>query len=144
LLRCGLLPARRVHPGGRRPAEVHLMKFDVFFSISHTPADGVLPTEAEMFRAFFRQVEAADELGYGVAWVAESHLSTEVQKHNLRPVVPHWQGEIGLNANLPLLAAYVFQRTRRIEVGAAVMNVVGMGGPIAAAERVASFLALHG
>lgn len=120
------------------------MQFDIFFSISQTPADGVMPDEATMFRNFFRQVEAADRQGYGVAWVAESHLSSEVQKHNRRPVIPHWQGEVGLNSNLPLLAAYVFQRTKRIEVGSAVMNIVTMGGPIAAAEKVASMLALHG
>ncbi|HMV70162.1 MAG TPA: LLM class flavin-dependent oxidoreductase, partial [Myxococcota bacterium] len=120
------------------------MQFDIFFAISQTPVDGRTPTEAEMFRSFFRQVEAADRQGYGVAWVAESHLSSEVQKGNRRPVIPHWQGEVGLNTNLPLLASYVFRRTRRIEVGSAVMNILTMGGPVAAAERVASMLALHG
>lgn len=120
------------------------MRFDVFFSISQTPVDGYTPSEREMFDAFFRQVEAADRLGFGTAWIAESHLSTEVQKGNARPVVPHWQGEVGLNTNLPMLAAYVFQRTKRIEVGSAVMNIVTMGGPIAAAEKIASMLALHG
>lgn len=120
------------------------MEFDVFFSISQTPVDGHTPTEAEMFRAFFAEVEAADALGYGVAWVAESHLSTEVQKGNRRPVVPHWKGEIGLNTSITALASYVFARTKRIEVGAAIANVLCMGGPIAAAERVAAFMALHG
>lgn len=120
------------------------MRFDIFFSISQTPVDGHTPTEAEMFRGFFRQVEAADQQGFGVAWVAESHLSSEVQKRNRRPVIPHWQGEVGLNTNLPVLAAYVFARTKRIEVGAAVMNILTMGGPIAAAEKIASMLALHG
>jgi alkanesulfonate monooxygenase SsuD/methylene tetrahydromethanopterin reductase-like flavin-dependent oxidoreductase (luciferase family) len=118
--------------------------FDIFFSISQTPVDGHTPSEAEMFRNFFRQVEAADRQGYGVAWVAESHLSSEVQKGNRKPVIPHWQGEVGLNGNLPQLASYVFGRTRRIEVGAAVMNIVTMGGPLAAAEKIASMLALHG
>ncbi len=66
------------------------MEFDIFFSISQTPVAGVTPSEAEMFRNFFDQVEAADQLGFGVAWVAESHLSTEIQKRNRRPVVPHW------------------------------------------------------
>ncbi len=120
------------------------MEFDVFFSISQTPVDGHTPTEAEMFRAFFAQVEAADALGYGVAWVAESHLSTEVQKSNRRPVVPHWQGEIGLNTSITTLASYVFARTNRIQVGAAIANVLCMGGPIAAAEKVAAFMTLHG
>jgi len=120
------------------------MQFDIFFSISRTPVGGVMPSEAEMFRNFFEQVEAADDLGFGVAWVAESHLSTEVQKGNRRPVVPHWQGEIGLNVDLPQLAHQVFARTSRIEVGSAVMNIVCNGGPIAAAERIAAFCALHG
>lgn len=120
------------------------MQFDIFFAISQTPVDGHTPSEAEMFRSFFRQVEAADEQGYGVAWVAESHLSSEVQKGNRRPVIPHWRGEVGLNTNLPMLATHVFRRTKRIEVGSAVMNILTMGGPIAAAERVASMLALHG
>lgn len=120
------------------------MKFDIFFSISRTPVGGQMPSEAKMFRNFFDQVEAADELGFDVAWVAESHLSTEVQKRNRRPVVPHWQGEIGLNVDLPQLAHRVFARTRRIEVGSAVMNIVCNGGPIAAAERVAALCALHG
>jgi alkanesulfonate monooxygenase SsuD/methylene tetrahydromethanopterin reductase-like flavin-dependent oxidoreductase (luciferase family) len=120
------------------------MEFDIFFSISQTPVAGVTPSEAEMFRNFFDQVEAADQLGFGVAWVAESHLSTEIQKRNRRPVVPHWQGEVGLNVDLPQLAQKVFARTQRIEVGSAVMNIVCNGGPIAAAERVAACCALHG
>ena len=114
------------------------MEFDIFFSISRTPVAGHLPSEAEMFRNFFEQVTVADELGFGVAWVAESHLSTEVQKRNRRPVVPHWQGEIGLNVDLPQLAQRVFATTQRIEVGSAVMNIVCNGGPIAAAERGAA------
>ena len=72
------------------------MQYDIFFSISQTPSRGVMPSEAQMFRSFFDQLKAADELGYGVAWVAESHLSSEVQKGNRRPVIPHWQGEVGL------------------------------------------------
>jgi hypothetical protein len=118
--------------------------FDIFFSISQTPVVGHVPTEAVMFRNFFRQVEAADALGFGTAWVAESHLSSEVQKTHPEPVVPHWQGEIGLNVDFLQLAHHVFRRTRRIEAGSAVMNILCNGGPIAAAERVAAFLALHG
>ncbi|MBI4576039.1 MAG: LLM class flavin-dependent oxidoreductase [Planctomycetes bacterium] len=120
------------------------MDYDVFFSISQTPVDGRMPTEAEMFRNFFREVEAADRLGYGVAWVAESHLSTEVQRRHPDPVVPHWRGEVGLNTDIFQLAHQVFRRTRRIEVGSAVMSLLVNGGPIAAAERVAAFAALHG
>ena len=120
------------------------MQFDLFFSISQTPVAGVQPDEATMFRNFFAQVEAADELGYDTAWVAESHLSSEVQKTNRNPVVPHWQGEIGLNTDILQLSHRVFQRTRRIQTGSAVMNILCNGGPIAAAERVATFCALHG
>jgi alkanesulfonate monooxygenase SsuD/methylene tetrahydromethanopterin reductase-like flavin-dependent oxidoreductase (luciferase family) len=120
------------------------MKFDVFFSICQTPVAGSMPDEATMLRNFFEQVQAADKLGYGCAWVAESHLSTEVQKQNRRPVVPHFQGEVGLNVDICQLAHQVFACTERIEVGAAVMNIVCNGGPISAAERLAAFCALHG
>src|SRR5687768_2709954 len=120
------------------------MEFDVFFSVSQTPVEGRTPGEAEMFRNFFSQVEAADRLGFGVAWVAESHLSSEVQKRNREPVVPHWQGEVGLNCDILQTAHAVFRRTQRIEVGSAVMNILCNGGPVAHAERIAYFLALHG
>ncbi|MCP4094109.1 MAG: LLM class flavin-dependent oxidoreductase [Planctomycetes bacterium] len=120
------------------------MDFDVFFSICQTPVGGSVPNEATMFRNFFEQVQLADELGYGCAWVAESHLSTEVQKSNRRPVVPHFQGEVGLNVDFCQLSHKVFACTKRIETGAAVMNIICNGGPIAAAERIASFCALHG
>ena len=57
------------------------MQYDIFFSISQTPVDGYMPTEAEMFRNFFAQVEAADALGYGTAWVGLTvgilHCSTQ-------------------------------------------------------------------
>ena len=120
------------------------MDFDVFFSICQTPVAGKMPDEATMFGNFFEQVQLADRLGYGCAWVAESHLSTEVQKHNTRPVVPHFQGEVGLNVDFCQLAHKIFACTQNIEAGAAVMNIVCNGGPIAAAERVAAFCALHG
>lgn len=120
------------------------MDFDVFFSICQTPVAGHVPDEATMFRNFFEQVQLADELGYRCAWIAESHLSTEVQKSNRRPVVPHFQGEVGLNVDFCQLSHKVFACTKQIETGAAVMNIICNGGPIAAAERIASFCALHG
>ena len=62
------------------------MDFDIFFSISQTPdTSGYTPSENEMFTNFFEQVEMADKLGFGVAWVAQAHLSTEVQKGNSKP-----------------------------------------------------------
>ena len=120
------------------------MDFDIFFSISQTPVDGVTPSEAVMFSNFFDQVQAADALGYGTAWIAESHLSTEVQKQHKDAVVPHWQGEIGLNTDIFQMAHRVFGSTKNIHVGSAVMNLVCNGGPIARAEQIAAFCSLHG
>ena len=120
------------------------MELDVFFSICQTAVDGYMPDERTMFSNFFEQVELADRLGFGTAWVAESHLSTEVQKTNPGAVIPHFEGEIGLNTDILQLAHRVFARTRRIGVGSAIMNILCNGGPIAAAERVKTFLALHG
>jgi alkanesulfonate monooxygenase SsuD/methylene tetrahydromethanopterin reductase-like flavin-dependent oxidoreductase (luciferase family) len=120
------------------------MEFDVFFSICQTEVHGYVPDEKTMFRNFFEQVELADALGFGTAWVAESHLSTEVQKGNPGAVIPHFVGEIGLNTDILQLAHRVFARTKHIGVGSAIMNILCNGGPIAAAERVKTFLALHG
>lgn len=120
------------------------MELDVFFSICQTEVNGYLPDERTMFENFFEQVELADELGFGTAWVAESHLSTEVQKTNPGAVIPHFVGEIGLNTDILQLGHRVFARTKRIGVGSAIMNILCNGGPIAAAERIRTFLALHG
>ncbi|MDP6212270.1 MAG: hypothetical protein QGF32_01780 [Candidatus Thalassarchaeaceae archaeon] len=121
------------------------MEFDIFFSISQTPdASGFKPSESEMFANFFDQVTLADELGFGVGWVAQAHLSTEVQKENKNPVVPHYPGEVGLCTDFFQVAREMFSRTKRMDVGSAVMSILASGGPIAQAERVGSFLALHG
>ncbi len=120
------------------------MELDIFFSISQTEVDGYLPSERVMFVNFFEQVTLADQLGFGTAWVAESHLSTEVQKGNPGAVIPHFVGEIGLNTDILQLAHRIFARTKQIGVGSAIMNILCNGGPIAAAERVRTFLALHG
>ena len=74
------------------------MQYDIFFSISQTPVNGEMPNEAGMFESFFDQVELADALGFEVAWVAESHLSSEVQKTNKAPVIPHWKGRLDLTS----------------------------------------------
>ena len=42
------------------------------------------------------------------------------------------------------MAQRIFASTKNIEVGSAVMNIVCNGGPVAAAERIAYFCALHG
>ena len=119
------------------------MNYDVFFSISQTPVDGFEPTEEEMLRNFFSQVRLADELRYGTAWIAQAHLSTQVQKKNRKPVVPHWKGEIGLCTDFFQLAHHVFAQTSHIEVGSAVLSNLCNGGPIGIAERIANFCTLH-
>lgn len=120
------------------------MIYDIFFSISQTPVDGYAPDETGMFDNFFRQVEVADGLGFSTAWIAEAHFSSQVQKEHRKPVIPHWEGEVGLNVDFLQLATHVFQRTKQIECGSAVMNILCNGGPIAAAERIAAFANLHG
>ena len=120
------------------------MQYDIFFSISQTPVDGYTPSEHEMFANFFDQVRAADQQGYRTAWVAQTQLSTQVQKGHRNPVVPHFEGEIGLNNDIFQLAHTVFRQTERIHVGSAVMNIICNGGPVAAADRVAALATLHG
>jgi len=120
------------------------MEFDVFFSICHTPdAAGNTPKEDVMFTNFFTQLDVADTLGFKVAWVAQAHLSTKIQKQNSKPVVPHWNGEIGLCTDFFQLAHHMFARTKNIEVGSAVMSILCNGGPIGVAERIGSFCTLH-
>ena len=121
------------------------MEHDIFFSISQTPdEDGHIPTEATMLRNYFQQLECADRLGFGIGWIAQAHLSTETQKSNQQPVVPHWKGEVGLCTDFPQLALESFRRTNSIEIGSAVVSILASGGPIAQAERMANVLSLHG
>ncbi len=119
------------------------MEHDIFFSISQTPDhEGHIPSEQTMFKNYFQQLTLADELGFGVGWIAQSHLSTETQKSNSRPVVPHWKGEVGLCTDFPQLAMESFRQTNRIEIGSAVVSILASGGPIAQAERIANTLQL--
>ena len=97
-----------------------------------------------MLKNYFEQLACADELGFGVGWIAQAHLSTETQKSNSKPVVPHWQGEVGLCTDFPQLALESFRRTSSIEIGSAVVSILASGGPIAQAERMANLLSLHG
>jgi len=120
------------------------MDFDIFLSIAQTPVEGYTPDEDTMFHNFFEQLKSADELGFGTAWVAQAHLSTEVQKMNKNPVVPHWEGEVGLCTDFFQLAHLMFAKTEKIHVGSAVMSLLTHGGPVGIAERVGAFLALHG
>jgi len=97
-----------------------------------------------MFESFFSQAILADELGIGTAWVAETHLSCQVQKRNPGAVIPHFEGEIGLNTDILQLAHLLFAKTKRMHVGSAIRNIQCNGGPIAHAEAIRMFLTLHG
>ena len=115
------------------------MEYDIFFSISQTPDhNGFTPSESQMFSNYYAQLEAADRLGFGVAWIAQAHLSTQTQQSNSKPVVPHWRGEVGLCTDFCQLALESFRRTKNIDVGSAVVSILASGGPIAQAERVAN------
>lgn len=120
------------------------MKHDIFLSICQTEVDGYLPSERVMWRNFFDQVKLADELGFATAWVAETHLSCQVQKGNPGAVIPNFVGEIGLNTDILQVAHKVFAQTKRINVGSAIRNILCNGGPIAHAEAIRTFLSLHG
>lgn len=120
------------------------MRFDTFFSICQTPVDGYTPSDRTMFENFFSQAILADQLGVGTAWVAEAHLSCQVQKRNPGAVIPHFEGEIGLNTDVLQIAHMLFAKTKKIHVGSAIRNIQCNGGPLAHAEAIRMFLTLHG
>jgi alkanesulfonate monooxygenase SsuD/methylene tetrahydromethanopterin reductase-like flavin-dependent oxidoreductase (luciferase family) len=117
------------------------MRFDIFHSIGRI--DTVLPrlSERDIFLNFREQCREAESMGFETIWVAESHFSSEVQKTHKRPVIPNYQGEVGLNADSFQLAHWVFNQTQKIGFGTAIHNIVGgSGGPIASADRVRSLM----
>jgi alkanesulfonate monooxygenase SsuD/methylene tetrahydromethanopterin reductase-like flavin-dependent oxidoreductase (luciferase family) len=120
------------------------MKFDVFFSICQTPVNGYMPSERVMWQNFFSQVQLADSLEMETAWIAETHLSCQTQKQNPGAVIPHFEGEIGLNTDVLQLAHIIFSRTKNLNIGSAIRNIQCNGGPVAHAEAVRTFLSLHG
>lgn len=119
------------------------MIFDIFLSICQTEVDGHIPNEKTMFENFFDQVKLADALGFGTAWLAETHLSCQIQKENPGAVIPHFQGEIGLNTDVLQMAHIIMAQTKRIHVGSAIRNILCNGGPIAHAEAIRTFLSLQ-
>lgn len=113
------------------------MRFDIFHSLARIDTVKPQVSDHEVFRLFFRQVDLCETLGYGSMWVAESHFSSEVQKHNPGAVIPNFMGEVGLNCDSVQLAQQVFARTQHLGFGTAILNIVGgNGGPIAAADRI--------
>ena len=120
------------------------MIYDVFCSLFQVNVNGHKPDEKTMFKNFFDQARLADELGFGTCWVAETHLSTQVQKENKNPVTPHMDGEIGLNTDILQLSHKVFSQTKNMNMGSAIKNILCNGGPVAHAEAIRTFLTLHG
>ena len=119
------------------------MIFDVFHSLGRVDSLPKPFTDQDVFREFFRQVKLAEQLEFSMIWVAESHFSSEVQKKNSYPVIPHYEGEVGLNTDSFQLATWIQNITSKIGFGTAITNIVGgNGGPIAVADRVRS-LAWH-
>jgi alkanesulfonate monooxygenase SsuD/methylene tetrahydromethanopterin reductase-like flavin-dependent oxidoreductase (luciferase family) len=120
------------------------MKFDVFHSIGRIDSLAQPLTDRQSFENFFSQLGAAESMDYGTIWVAESHFSSEVQKSHAQPVIPNYQGEVGLNCDSMQLAQVVLERTQKIGFGTAIMNIVGgNGGPIASADRVRTLAYLN-
>ena len=119
------------------------MKYDIFFSLSQTEVDGYMPDTKTMFKNFFEQVTLADELDFKTAWLAETHLSCQTQKKTSLAVVKDFKGEIGINSDILQMAPLVFSKTKKINVGSAIRNIISNGGPIAHAEQIKNFLALH-
>lgn len=118
------------------------MKLDIFLSICQTDVDGFMPSEKQMFTSFLDQLLLADELGFGTAWIAETHLSCEVQKTGPNPVTPHFKGEIGLNTDILQMAHMAFAKTKNIAIGSAIRNILCNGGPVAHAEAIQTALTL--
>lgn len=118
------------------------MKFDIFCSLSGNPrpAAGYVAHDV-LLAEFLDQAIQADLLGYECIWVAESHYSSEEQKKHAQPVIPYWQGEVAINTDFFQLATHVLNKTKNISVGSAILNIISAGGPIVAAERLASLIA---
>ena len=118
-------------------------RIDLFLAFSQLKVDGHLPSEKTMFENLLAQVEVADQLGWGVAWVGEAHLSLSHQQTRPNPPMPHFSGEMCINTDILQLAHRIFAETESIEVGSAIRNILCNGGPIAHAEAIRTFLTLH-
>jgi alkanesulfonate monooxygenase SsuD/methylene tetrahydromethanopterin reductase-like flavin-dependent oxidoreductase (luciferase family) len=113
------------------------MLFDLFHSISDPAIGGKRVGPAPVVEEFLAQVVLAEELGMDTVWLAESHFSSETQKRTSVATIPHYFGEVGLNADSFQFLNLVAARTRRIGLGTGIHNIVGgSGGPIASADRV--------
>ncbi len=113
------------------------MIFDLFHSISDPLIGGKRIGYSQSVHAFLEQVQLAEALGMDTVWCAESHFSSETQKTTSVATIPEFFGEVGINCDSFQLFHAIEQRTKRINLGTAIHNIVGgSGGPIASADRV--------
>lgn len=119
------------------------MKFDLFCSLCQGSTEKVLTKEKKVFGNFLSQAKLADDLGFETLWLAESHLSSEAQKKNKKPVIPHFKGEVGLNTDLLQLSHLIYASTKKINLGTAIRNILCNGGPLAHAEAIRYFFFLE-
>ncbi len=120
------------------------MEFDIFFSFSKMDLGQGAPSDQLLYDNLFRQIRAADQLGYNRAWVGEAHFSIRTEQHKPEPLLPHFNGELCINTDILQIASVAYPQTKRIEVGSAIRNIIANGGPIAHAEAVRTYLTIHG
>ena len=101
------------------------MRFDLFYELA-IPADSGR-TESAVYADTLAEIELADELGYGCAWLVEHHFMRGYS-HSSKPEI--------------LLGA-VAARTQRIRIGHAIIPLP-LHHPVHVAERVATLDVLSG
>ena len=101
------------------------MRFDLFYEVAVPPQLGL--GEAQAYAETLAQIELADRLGYGCAWLVEHHF-LRGYSHASKP---------------ELLLAAAAARTRRIRLGHAIIPLP-LHHPVHVAERVATLDLLSG
>lgn len=119
------------------------MEFDIFFSFSKMDLGSGPPSDQLLYDNLFKQIRAADELGFNRAWIGEAHFSIRTEQHKPEPLLPHFNGELCINTDILQIASVAYPQTKRIEVGSAIRNIIANGGPIAHAEAVRTYLTIH-
>jgi alkanesulfonate monooxygenase SsuD/methylene tetrahydromethanopterin reductase-like flavin-dependent oxidoreductase (luciferase family) len=101
------------------------VRFDLFYEAAVPPALGL--SEAQAYAGILGEIELADRLGYGCAWLVEHHF-LRGYSHASKP---------------ELLLAAAAARTRRIRLGHAIIPLP-LHHPVHVAERVATLDILSG
>lgn len=96
-----------------------MVQFDLFYEIAQPPQ--LVRSEAQAYADTLAEIELADQLGFGCAWLVEHHFMRGYS-HCSKP---------------ELVLAAAAQRTRRIRLGFAVMPLP-LHHPVHLAERIAT------